>query len=352
MKVTAILKGKTDDHGRQTIYIRTNQGEKRTYKATKLKVTEKQFKDGVVVNHPKSKLYNDLIKEKINEVEYHKYKGERKYPDADFRTYVNHCLKLWNLEKGKSVKQQTKYYTEQFLELYGEMNLSRVTVDLLNRYKAWLNDYYKGSNTVWKALTRMRTIFTRAIQEKILQDDPFDLFDIPPFRQTKRNYLTDKQLERIEDYALSKDCPDALKLYAVWFVISCYTGLRFSDMQQFNKKKHIKGGRLILHTIKTGDIVSIPFNEKLAMLFDEIDYSPLNSNQKTNKNLKYLMDACDIDLNLTVHVARHTFAVRCATAGIPIEVTGKLLAQTSTKTTSIYYKITNPKIDQEFGKLF
>lgn len=353
MKVSAILKGTKDSHNRQTVYIRINQGEKRTYKATTLKLTADQLKNGVVVNHPKAKQYNDIIREKINEIEYHSYKGERKYPDADYREYLMHCLRLWDKEKGLSTLTQLKTYNEQFLQWAGEMKLSRVTVDLLNRYKAYLNNYYEGSNTVWKALTRIRTIFTMAIKEKVIQDDPFKLFDIPPYKQPKKEYLTKEQIDIIEDYALGKDCPPFLKLYAVWFVIGCYTGLRFSDMQQFDKKNHIKGGRLILYTTKTGELVSIPMNEKLISLFASIDYKPLaRSNQKTNDNLKILQKACDIELNLTVHVSRHSFAVQCASAGIPIEATAKLMAQTDTASTAIYYKITNPKLDAEYSKLF
>lgn len=353
MKVSAILKGRKDSNGRQTVYIRVNEGERRTYKATTLKVHPDQFKNGIVTDHPKARQYNEIIKEKITAIEYAAMKGERKYPDADYRDYLTRCLRLWDKAKSYGTLQQIKTYNEQFIEWAGEIKMSRVTVDLLSDYKAYLNKRYNGSNTVWKALTRIRTVFTQASKEKILQDDPFDLFTIPPFRQTKREYLTGEQVNDIEKYALGKDCPPELKLYAVWFVIGCYTGLRFSDMQKFDRKKHIKGGRLILHTTKTGDLVSIPINAKLKTLLEAVDYSNLaRSNQKTNKALKVLADACDIDLVLTVHVARHTFAVRCASEGIPIEVTAKLMAQAGIKYTAVYYRITDKKVDAEFEKIF
>ena len=67
MKVTAILKGKKDDHGRLKIYIRTNQGEQRTFKATSMKVEKSQFQKGKVINHPHAKLYNEKIKTLIIE---------------------------------------------------------------------------------------------------------------------------------------------------------------------------------------------------------------------------------------------------------------------------------------------
>lgn len=353
MKVSAILKGKKDEHGRLTIYIRTNQGEKRTFKATKMRVTPEQFKEGRVVGHPQAKLYNQTIQKVIIETEAGHIRGDRAYPDAMLSAYLLKLLRQWDREKKPATLKQFETEINKFIEWHGDTKLSKITTDVLNEYKAYLNKTYGASNTVWKGFKNLRTLISRALDEKVIQDDPFALFAKPGYKQAKKNHLTQEEVDRIEEYALSKNCPEVLRHYAVWFLIGCYTGLRFSDMNQFDKKKHLKGGRLILHTVKTGEIVSIPFVDKLQQLFKTVDYQPLNrTNQKMNENLKILQKACDIEVNLTAHVSRHTFAVRCATAGIPIEVTAKLMAQTDTKSTAIYYKITNPKVDAEFAKLF
>jgi integrase/recombinase XerD len=335
------------------IYIRCNIGEKRTFKATRVKLEDGQFTDGRVVNHPRAKDLNKMIREAIHDIEAKEFKEHKKYPDSDYRTYLELCLSRWADEKKKVTLTQYRTYNEQFLEWNGETPLSKVTVDKLNAYKAHLNKTYKGSNNVWKALTRIKTIFGQAKRENVIEATPFDLVEIPVYKQGRRDYLIQEEVDRIEDYTFSKQCPDVLKFYAVWFLIGCYTGLRFSDMQQFNREEHIKGGRLVLYTLKTGDLVSIPFNQKLKTFLEAVSYRPMEySNQKFNENLKYLMAACEIDTKLTVHLSRHTFAVRCANAGIPIEVTAKLLAQTDTKSTAIYYKITDMKVDAEFNKLF
>lgn len=353
MKVTAILKGRKDDHNRQTVYIRTNVGEKRTFVATKIKLTKDQLQKGRVVNHSRAKDLNLMLKDLIVEAEYGHIKKISDYPDADLRTYMTKLLRQWDKEKEPGTLSSWKRSIEDFLDWHGEAKLSQISVDLLNEYKSFLNKKYKGSNTVWKKLRDFRTLFTRAASEKVVRHDPFDIFEKPAYKQTKRNYLTKHQVQEIEKYVSSNKCPDLLKPYGYWFLIGCYTGLRFSDMIKFDKKKHIKGERLVLHTTKTEDIVSIPLNEKLRDLLSKADYKSVGrSNQKMNENLKVIMTACDIDINLTVHVARHTFAVMCADAGIPIEVTGKLLAQRSIKSTAIYYKIVDPKSDLEFSKLF
>ena len=70
----------------------------------------------------------------------------------------------------------------------------------------------------------------------------------------------------------------------------------------------------------------------------------LDPEPKTNENLKGLGKLAGIKKKLTSHVARHSFAVRCAELGISIETTAQLVG-VAVKTFLIYYKVTNRKID-------
>ena len=72
-----------------------------------------------------------------------------------------------------------------------------------------------------------------------------------------------------------------------------------------------------------------------------------------NETLKILAKMVGIKKNVTTHVARHSFAVRCAELGISIETTAELMGVT-VKTCQIYYRITGRKIDMEverWGKI-
>jgi hypothetical protein len=53
MKVSATIKGRTDKHGRRYVYLRINEGEKRTFQATDIKLNPKDFEKGrVKTSHP------------------------------------------------------------------------------------------------------------------------------------------------------------------------------------------------------------------------------------------------------------------------------------------------------------
>ena len=70
-------------------------------------------------------------------------------------------------------------------------------------------------------------------------------------------------------------------------------------------------------------------------------------------NLKEIAKLCDIERNLTYHMARHTYATQtCISQGVPIETLSKLMGHCSIQTTQLYAKITNKKVNEDMKKLF
>lgn len=359
MKVTAILKGKKDSLGRQAVYIRINDGHNRSFKATRVKVTGDQFKDGIVTDHPQAKILNQQIRKALLDSESAAIHNivTAKYPDADFRTYCGRLQRIWDAEKSLATLSIYKRESERFLNWYGETQMSKVTAATLEDYKAHLQAKGKDGkpmdvNSVWKAFKTLRTIFTHAYQHRVIEDNPFTIFKKPAYKEKKKDYLVEEDLLAIDNYVQKEDCPKTFKHLGNWFLIGCYSGIRYSDMQQFDARLHIKDGRLSMETIKTGDIVGMPLKGKLLELFERISYKPLNlSNQKFNLFLKQVGEMASVETPLTVHLARHTFAMRCANAGVSPEVTARLMAVKSLKTVATYYKVVNKRIDQELDKL-
>ena len=158
-------------------------------------------------------------------------------------------------------------------------------------------------------------------------------------------------MDAIERFAIETPALE-LAFCANWFVISCYTGLRYSDMHAFNFREHIKDGRLVMYTTKTGEIVSMPVSPRLKSLFDRVGWKHLHyTNQSYNDLLKSIATLCGIELNLTAHVARHTAAVMWANAGMSEEVVAKLLAHSNLRSVRVYFKLTNLRIDEELKKM-
>ena len=70
--------------------------------------------------------------------------------------------------------------------------------------------------------------------------------------------------------------------------------------------------------------------------------------QKMNFYLKEIADACQINKNLTFHIARHTFATTVTLEnGVPIETVSKMLGHKNLPTTQHYAKILDKKVNDD-----
>jgi integrase len=190
----------------------------------------------------------------------------------------------------------------------------------------------------------------QALKEKKIIENPFLFFEMPKYKQPETKYLTREEVDLLDAYVQSKECPPELAFIGNWFLISCWTALRYSDCRNFDKKK-IKSGRIIVYTQKTGKPVSLPFDNRLKNLFERTKYRPLNlTNEYCNRMLKVICEAAGID-PCSYHASRHTFGVMAASAGIRRETIQVLMGHQDIKSTAIYAKLVPAVVDAELLKM-
>ena len=79
---------------------------------------------------------------------------------------------------------------------------------------------------------------------------------------------------------------------------------------------------------------------------------PILTNQRMNSYLKEIADVCEINKDLTFHVARHTFATTVTLSnGVPLESVSKMLGHTSWKSTQIYARVLDLKVSEDMSIL-
>jgi site-specific recombinase XerD len=354
MKVTAILKGLKDTNGHQPIQIRIYHNGKRTFKPTHIKVDPELFKKGKVLPaHPKAKELNDRLKTLIIQNQATALEGfKKKVPKTDFYGYTDECIKQWSGIKRESTLRQIEARRDKLKGFAPTLLLTDVDSDFLYRYQQHLFSIGNHINTVWTAFTFVKMIVRKAFIEGLITENPFVKFKMPQSQETEKIYLTQDEVKDVDKFCLEERCPPTLFFIGTWFLIACHTGLRLSDLKAFDKKKNIIGGRLIVRTQKTREMVSLPISDKLRALFERIDYRPMTmTGEGYNRLLKILVMGAGIDKKVSSHTARHTAAMAMANAKISQEVAQKVLGHKKIATTSIYYKISNQRIDDEFRKM-
>jgi integrase len=178
-------------------------------------------------------------------------------------------------------------------------------------------------------------------------------------KDVERVYLSEEEIQRIlkKEFKLVR-----LSLVRDIFLFSCFTGLAYIDVKNLTKS-HINLGIdgeqwIFTHRQKTESASKIPILPVTQTIIDKYKNHPQSSNQekllpvlsnqKMNAYLKEIADVCEIEKELTFHIARHTFATTVTlTNGVPLESVSKMLGHKNIKTTQHYAKVLDRKVSDD-----
>lgn len=362
MTINLELRNRPDKKGYCSVRVVLQQKGKRVFVPLALKLLPSQWdaKTQKVVNHPQRDSLNNVLRLKLSDlhassamdnltgdVSLEKIAG-RKVSKTLFRDFAGACLDRW--EKTKSLNSMKAYRSmlRQAMAFDKLVYIEDITPDWLARYEHHCWTECNDGGTL-KRVAFISVVLKEAIRMGVIERDPFMIYKKPAKKNPPKVWLTMDEIKKIEKLARETGS-EVIRKTAYWFLLSCYTGLRYSDVEKLNKEM-IQDGRLILYTQKTGEVVSIKVTSKIKELIKIVlKQGTVYSNQKINQYLKSVAHHSKIKKLLTFHTGRHTFAVNCANLGISQEVAAKLLGHSDLKTTAIYYKIVNNRVDKEMEK--
>lgn len=237
-----------------------------------------------------------------------------------------------------------------------DLKIAELTVLVIHDFELYLRTVGKQKqNTANKTLKTLKTIVLFGKSIGVINRDPFrnHQFTSTP---VDRGFLSEEEVMDIATKDLS-DIP-RLELVRDIFVFSCFTGLAYIDVANL-KPEHIvtlDGKEWIMtrrqKTKVESNVLLLEVPKSIIAKYEgqtarEDMLFPILSNQKMNSYLKEIADICGISKNLTFHLARHTFATLCLSKGVPMESVSKMLGHTNIRTTQIYARITNKKIEHD-----
>lgn len=357
--------GKT---GETPVYIRITNNRKRFYKSTGYKAKEGEFSEAELFDKkvPNFQYKNGAIKDMVRLIEKQilEEKDKPEFSDNTIKRIVNgnSTSSGISLEKLCAIVQReyAGNLSEDTLQNYRtvvnkivsfnkkDVEVDEVTSQFLSRYEASLRKSGQAETTIWSDMKDLRALFNKGRKIKAITHYPFEDYSVPKYKQPKRNYLTQAQVTSLEEYADNSSKPSSLRKAAAWFVFSCYSSMRYGDLAAFEEKTWVRENKLYFSDKKESTPHYIPMYPKLKKAIERIRaFYPIMENQPFNRYLKELQELCGIDIKLTVHVARHTFAVTYLDNGGSKEVLQRLMGHKRMATTEIYGQITDKRIDEE-----
>lgn len=210
-------------------------------------------------------------------------------------------------------------------------------------------------NSSGKHIKNLKKIIRDCVDKDWFDRDPFWGYKVK-HTDPKVPHLSAEQLKLLEEKEISLS---RLEVVRDIFVFSCYTGFAYVDVANLTSD-YVKIGVdenkwLVKPRQKSGICELVPiFHPVMRILTKYKDHQvserrkmllPVPSNQKVNAYLKELGDICGIFINLTFHMARHTFASTVALDnGVPFDSFSKMLGHRSIKTIQIYARVSETKI--------
>ena len=180
-------------------------------------------------------------------------------------------------------------------------------------------------NSALKYVNNFKKIVRIAVGNDWISKDPFYNYKVQ-FKTVEREFLSKEELQALIDKKIEGD---RLNVVRDMFVLCCFTGLAYVDIQSLRPDEiyqNEEGGFYIKSKrTKTDTGFTIPLlPTAVAIIKKYKDHPkvvnkdcviPVLSNQKSNAYLKEIADRCNIKKNLTTHLARHTFATTVTLTG-------------------------------------
>lgn len=296
---------------------------------------------------------------------------------TDFMSYFYDYYKKLEAE-GKStyLSYQTTY--RRLEKYFGKKKptFSEINIQFYEDFGKWLetsgglsesNDVGLSKNTISGQWKNIKNIMNRTLGK---QHNSTDFKSFERHEERSDNIaLTQEEVDQISNVKLTGHL-DKVRDY---FLLQCYTGVRFSDIDKVNSS-NIKDGFLTYTADKTDEECIVPIRPQAKAILAKYKgkLPPVMSNQKYNDYIKLIGQEAKItdpfNSRITVggkkvksgkmrwqemssHTGRRTFATLCVEASVPVHLIMQMTGHLTLDNFDKYVKLKQLQGKMALGKL-
>ena len=229
--------------------------------------------------------------------------------------FVNNSSKRVNPKTGNPVcyKMQREYhitfgYLQKYAQQYGESDFADIDMEFYNNFTAMLREEGLQTNTVGKKIQTLKIFLNAAAEDGINEHFKYKSKNFKAVTEEADNiYLNMEELKQFYEYDLSHR--PGLERVRDLFMVACWTGLRFSDLDQITSDR-IYNGELPKPVSNQKYNESIKIAAKLAGLKAPFRKSYSKNGERINKKFeKHEL--------ISSHTARRSFCTNAYEMDIP-----------------------------------
>jgi site-specific recombinase XerD len=249
--------------------------------------------------------------------------------------YTKTILPNSNLEKGtkKNYKKAFNHF-KKYLAVIDKEKIS--IVDFNHKLAISFLEYLMNNRGEKKGMShasatsnikKLITVFERALNEELIRTNPFKNLKLTNKCGTRAK-LSIHQINQIQNMDISYSA--VFEIYRDIFMFSVFTGLAHCDIFNLSMKdiQVMKDDNLKIskQRHKTDILTEVCLVKPAINLIQKYENSidrqlyglvfPKRSNQKMNQHLKLIAAKCMLNINLSTHIARHSFSQLLTESGI------------------------------------
>jgi len=254
------------------------------------------------------------------------------------------------VQKYKQAKENFKDFQKDKKRIY---NTEMIDLKFRNEYVEYLIETKKyAPTTVYRKMKFLRTVlyFIENLGIKVnpfLHNSRFLTKDI----EVDNIALSENEIDELERLNLSDN--KRLEQVRDLFLVACYTGQRFSDLNKINQSNIIDDEYIAIRQQKTNEQLTLPLLKVVKTILVKYSYKlPKISNVKFNEYIKEVAKLCET-LNkqyngdnkkvrwqmISSHTARRTFVTLNYGKGVDLDTLKLGTGHKQTKTLQTYIKM-------------
>ncbi len=288
-----------------------------------------------------------------------------------YNTYLNNFISYLTNNKRYSPYTITSYKkdTYDYLEFLKKNNIDikNSNYKIVEEYSKYLYKKKLSKRSIARKYSSIRTFYNYLEKNNILENNIFNLLENPKKEEKLPRFINEYELDKM--FEIPDNSPKGQRdrliielLYGTGVRVSELVNIKINDIDFNNNSIKVRGkgnkDRYVFYGKYCKEAINNYIkNGRISLLNGQTsDYLLLNRFGKNisvvsiRKILNEIINKCSLDIKISPHVLRHTFATHLLNEGADIMHVKELLGHSSLSTTSIYTHVTNEKIKEVYYK--
>ena len=285
-------------------------------------------------------------------------KGDSDYMRNSIRTFISYLHDVKKISKNTELSYERDLRKmADYFEAGGKLKVSELDAESLADYVEYLKSQGKKSSTVSRSIASMKAFFQYELDEHVIDEDITGLLKAPKIEKKAPVILSVEETEKLLSQPAGKTDKEIRDkamlelLYATGIRVTELISMKLEDidldkdMVQVTsgggRHREIPFGKVADDALKNyiGDVRNRMIGEGTEdTLFINCSGSPM-SRQGFWKILKYYTRKAGIDVDITPHTLRHSFAAHMVHNGADLHAVQEMMGHSDISSTQIYVKM-------------